>query len=251
MRKYLLCSLFAFLGSINIANAGILYADSTFKLSDYAINTFQSGGASISTSQTLTGGNPGAALQSIIDIPIPSGTFYTSEYFINASFSYNPTSKGAIETIDFVGDAYFKMDPGPLGFRGISELLFQNDNYYTHFISTAADNGVWQTGSTNGLFASDFNLITDLLEVRTDMNSHPDFSNGEILFGTIISTATIGNSAQSFDARVDNISYTVNTVQAQPVPEPESIALLCLGLIGICFFQGKIRWLKNLCVKFV
>jgi hypothetical protein len=194
------------------AIATTVFSDDTFDLDHYSIETFQSGGASINTSQTMSAGNSGAALQSIINVPSHSETFYTREYFLNTTFTYNPESQGAIESIDFKRDVYFKIQPGPLGVRTKGAVIFQNGNYYFYTKNTSPDNAVWQSANSEGLLATDFNLVTNLLTGEVDGNSHPDFTKGIIQFGTTIGSITTGTTAQDYDIRVDNISYVVNEV---------------------------------------
>ena len=129
------------------AIATTVFSDDTFDLDNYSIETFQSGGASINTSQTMSAGNSGAALQSIINVPSHSETFYTREYFLNTTFTYNPESQGAIESIDFKRDVYFKIQPGPLGVRTKGAVIFQNGNYYFYTKNTSPDNAVWQSAN--------------------------------------------------------------------------------------------------------
>lgn len=210
------------------ATASIVFADNTFDLADYTIDTSQSGGASINISQTLTGGDPGAALQTLIQDPGSPSPFRTSQFLLNSSFLYDPGAQGAIQTIDFMGDVFAFMDPGPLTGVGISAVLFQGGNYYLHNIGLSAVNGIWQTGSQNGLLETDFNLVTDQLTLATNNTSYPDFNNGQIQFGLLFATGNFGTIAQNWDIRLDNISYTVNAV-----PVPPALLLFSSGLLGL------------------
>lgn len=210
------------------ATASTVFADDTFDLTGYTIQTFQSGGASINTSQILTGGNPGAAVQALHTVPTHSSTFYISQYLMNSSFVYDPGTQGAIDTIDFLGDAYVLMSPGPLTASGIAAILSQGGDYYVHWVSIPIVNNSWQTGSQNGLLATDFNLVNNLLTGATDSTSHPDFTSGNIQFGLFLGEWTTGTVAQNWDLRLDNISYTVNAV-----PIPAAVWLFGSGLLAL------------------
>jgi len=135
------------------ATASTVFADDTFNLPDYTINTYQSGGASINTFQTLTGGNPGAAMQTNIQDPGSPIPFRTSQFLMNSSFLYDPDTQGAIDAIDFTGDVYIGLQPGPLTGLGISAVLSQGGSYYIHTIWLSAVEDIWQTGSQSGLLA--------------------------------------------------------------------------------------------------
>lgn len=218
------------------AAASTVFTDNTFALADYTIVTSQSGGASINTSQILTGGNPGAALQTLIQDPGSPSPFSTSQFLLNTSFLYDPGTQGAIQTIDFMGDSFADMQPGPLTGNGISAVLFQGGNYYLHNIGLSVVNSVWQTGSQSGLMATDFNLVTDLLTLATNNSSNPDFTSGQIQLGLLFATGNFGTIAQNWDIRLDNISYTVNAV-----PVPPAFWLFGSGLLGLL---GMARYKK-------
>ncbi|MBI9090036.1 MAG: VPLPA-CTERM sorting domain-containing protein [Desulfobacterium sp.] len=210
------------------ASAATVFSDNSFNLADYTVETFQTGGAVISTIQTLSAGNPGPALQTVIEEPAFSGVFYTRQYFMNSSFLYDTNTQGAVQSIDFIGDAYLEAQSLNVTDRGIAGILYQNSRYYVHAISTPPINAVWQTGSANGLLSSDFDLVTNLLTTETDVSSHPDFNNGVLQFGILMGTYTIGNTQPIIDVRVDNLSYTVNSV-----PLPTAGWLLFAGILSL------------------
>lgn len=207
--------------------AATVFTDNTFNLSDYTIETFQSGGATVDITQTLTSGNPGSALQVITDIPTHSSTFFTSQYFLNSSFLYNPGTQGAIQSIDYINDIYVETSAS-LKSRGAAPVVFQGGNYYINIISLANVNGAWLTASADGLQAADFSLVTDLLTFATDASINPDFTSGIIQFGTVTGTSDPGTAATTWDGRHDNLSYTVNAV-----PIPAAVWLFVSGLLGL------------------
>ncbi len=125
--------------SPNLATANTTFSDSTFNLSDYSISKFQTGVADVAVvSQTLTGGNPGAAIQSVINTPATGGsTFYATQYFTNSTFHYDPSNQGAIGSIDASADLYVSIAVGdvPLNFSlyefGVFSIM-QAGNIYVH-----------------------------------------------------------------------------------------------------------------------
>ena len=193
------------------ASAGIVFSDNTFDLSNYTIDTYQTGGASISTSQTLTKGNPGAALQSVINEPFLLNLFYTTQIVLNNSFIYDPSTQGAIQSIDASGDSFVYLQNAALTDRFGIAIILQNGKYYASMIISPPINGVWQTYSLSGLVASDFDLVVDPLRQITDPTSHPNFSSGVIKFGIAIVTYSATDMLPTWDLRVDNITITVNS----------------------------------------
>jgi hypothetical protein len=111
--------------------ATVLFADGTFNTSNYSITIFQTGGATIDVSQALSGGNPGACLEITSIVPAAgSGGFFSSEYFLNPSFVYNPTSQGDIQSIDFAVDVYVQPSAGfRVAVLGGNAVIFQSGNY--------------------------------------------------------------------------------------------------------------------------
>jgi hypothetical protein len=219
-----------FAGSLSTpAAASVVFSDDTFDLTNYTIDTYQSGGATINTSQTLLNGNPGAALQTIITEPLSLSTFFTTQVFMNNSFIYDPGTQGAIQSIDASGDGYlFVQNLNGSLIRYAPAVISQNGNYYVSVITTPPVNGVWQSSSRNGLLATDFELVTNPLLQTTNPFSHPDFTSGAIQFGTTIFTFNPPIGGATWDIRVDNLSYTVNTV-----PIPPAIWLFGAGLLSL------------------
>lgn len=191
------------------ASADIVFSDNTFDLSNYTINTYQTGGASISTSQTLTKGNPGAALQSVISEPFLLNLFYTTQIVLNDSFIYDPGTQGAIQSIDASGDSFVNLQNAPLSDRFGIAIILQNGNYYASVITSPPINGVWQSYSLPGLVASDFDLVIDPLRQITDPTSHPDFTSGVMQFGAAIVTYSATDTLPTWELRIDNLSFTV------------------------------------------
>jgi len=197
------------------ATASTVFTDSTFDLANYSIETYQSGTATINTFQTLTAGNPGAALQTIINEAVSLSTSYTTQFFMNNSFIYDPGTQGAIQSIDVERDTFINLQNIPLENRFGNAILSQNGNYYVYTKSLPAVNAAWLLFNECELQASDFDLVIDPLTAATDPTRHPDFTTGIIQFGLAIHTARTGSLAEPIsDIRADNMSYTINTTSS-------------------------------------
>jgi hypothetical protein len=85
----------------------------------------------------------------------------------------------------------------------------------------------WQDVDSLGLTASDFVLITGAGP------AHPDFSatGAAIEFGFGSSNGSCCGGENTVVSGVDNFSVTTHPAMA--VPEPGSLAMLCLGLAGL------------------
>jgi hypothetical protein len=233
MKKKLFAILFSSLiGCIvsGMAAANVTFSDSTFNLSDYSISKYQTGGADITVSQTLAGGNPGAALQ--VDTHIPAtavSAFYTTEYLVNNTFQYDPSLQGAIDSIEFTYDAYGAISR-PAS-HAVAVVLTQGGNIYSYVnvISGPTLGGTFATAHAVGLKAEDFSLITDLKNITAvDPTQHPSFSSGTLGFGIpgfLYANGFFGVPDTSSVFKVDNLTFTVSAV-----PEPETYAMLLAGL---------------------
>lgn len=240
MKKKLSAILFSSLVGLtfsSMAAASVTFSDGTFNLSDYSISTYQTGGADITVSQTLVGGNPGAALQ--VDTHIPAtavSAFYTTEYLVNKTFQYDPSLQGAIDSIEFTYDAYGAISR-PAS-HAVAVVLTQGGNIYSYVdvISDPTLGGTYVTAHAAGLKATDFSLITDLKNITAvDPTQHPSFSSGTLGFGIpgfLYGNGFFGIPDTSSVVKFDNLSFTISAV-----PEPETYAMLLAGL-GLIGFVG-------------
>jgi hypothetical protein len=221
-------ALAAALGSTSVLLADVTFTDTTFDLSNYSIMTFQSGGGVISVSQTLTGGDPGAAMQ--INTTVPAGQFLALEYFLNPSFSYSPNVQGVISTIAFSQDVNFQSGIG-VAVEAAFSLISQGGNLYVDRIDVPAAAGVFVTASASGLQASDYDLVTNLDTFTQNPTAHPNFAGASMEFGFMGAWSNQATFPAYTEQEVlDNLSITVNTMA---VPEPSSL-LPCGILLAIC-----------------
>ncbi len=215
----------------------IVFSDSTFNLANYSqANFLDNGAVTITTAQTLTGGNPGAALEITGDVP-PNNAFASMQGFVNTSFVYNPATQGALLTIDASTDKEFNTDLN-LASNSFRPLILQGGNYYTATIPLPATKNTWLTGSQAGLAASDF-ILFDFATGTFDATQHPDFAGGGMEFGIANRLTQTSNTSPNHD----DILYDNLRVQLNTVPEPGEIADLFgiggVGLVGLAWRRRR------------
>jgi hypothetical protein len=219
------------------------FIDNVFNLSDYSTRTEQTGGATIDISQTLAGGNPGTALQIITHVP-SGNSFRGNEYFLNNAFIYDPATQGSIQSLGYSEDVYVGLNGISLSSKSGDLLIFQNGNYFVHFISLPTVNNVWSTASAENLDFSNFSLISNLATGATDSSQHPDFANGILQFGLVSFVFVNGNyPTVTTDIRLDNLLINVTSA---PVPVPAAFWLMTSSLISFRIFGAK-RGLARRC----
>jgi PEP-CTERM motif-containing protein len=227
--------------SAPFTRADTVFTDGTFNLADYSISTFQTGGATINITQTLTGGDPGSALQILTTLPSPVAESFSSvSYIVNNDFLYDPSSQGAVNGIGVSVDVYrlfTGQNPSQVGF---SPLIFQGGNYYVfHSIITPYTPGVYEPTSGT-LSSSQFDLVTNLSSGALNTSIHPDFDGGplELGFTSGVSSSGISQTVTA-DARYDNLSFDLMT--ATPEPAAYALILVGLGAIGLGSLRHRPR----------
>ncbi len=224
--------------NVRQCKADIIYSDSTFNLADYFQVSYLSNPqqATITVSQTLAGGDPGAALQILVS-GSPGASFTLTQGLINTSFVYNPGANWPLVTVMASVDKYIQTS-GNLTSNFFRPLILQNGGYYISGIPLSTAQGTWFSGGPNGLVASDFGLF----DFNTGLSSptlNPDFSSGLMQFGFANrnSLSSPPDSTSSADIRYDNL---VVDLQAASVPEPSGLTLYGLGILGM-LLGGRIK----------
>lgn len=211
-----------------------VFSDSAFDLDSYSISKFMQSGT-VDVSQTLNGGNPGAAL--FVDTKVPAPGFDNSfgrVFLFNKSFTYNPQTDGAIDTVSWSIDKYVQIISPPNSglFNATGMVILQGGKIYDTTVVLPSTQGVFLTAGGQALRSSSFNLVTDPTTGATDASSHPDFASGLMQFGTRIAFGVAAGSGDYESlVKMDNFSVTVAT----SVPEANSalMALIGIGLLSV------------------
>jgi hypothetical protein len=204
--------------------ATVKFFDGTFNDSDWTKAFQATGSPSSETAEpSLSGGNPDAFR--LTTHTWGNGTQGVVYHFNNRAV-YDPSTQGAIASIDYSADVI-----GLNTFSGVfgdGLLLEQDGRLFISAFTAVRYPSQWQTKSVSGLTSDGF--------LPLDGDAAPDFSiqGAAITFG-YIRTNTISGSTTTIRHGIDNWSVNVTTVSATSVPEPSSI----LGLLAIGFAAAR------------
>ncbi len=144
-----------------------------------------------------------------------------------SNFVYNPSTQGAIESIDF---SYSAIGFGSGGFLGDGLLLEQDGKLFAGAFTGLPYTNTWQTKSVSN--------VTAFPSLAFD-GSIPDLSasGSPIRFGYFRTSTQSGGFFTTRNG-IDNYSVTVNQVPI-PVPVPEPSTILGLGVLGLGAFCNR------------
>jgi hypothetical protein len=229
--------------------ATVTFQDSTFTNTSLGfLYASDAGNSTLSQGPCTTCGNPGAGFQLIANFnsnavgnpangptdTLPQATFG----IVENSFTYNPSTQGAITSINASVDKSFTTsEPGAGIGNTFRPLIEQDGNFYLAAVPGSTITGPADTGYLNfsaaGLTAADFtlfNITTGAFGV-----GNPNFDGDLITFGFAQNTNLAAGTNNETD--YDNLDITVNP----PVPEPSTWAMLLIGFAGIGFAAHRRR----------
>ncbi len=208
------------------------FTDTAFNLGDYTESLAYASDASLTFGQCATCGNTGTALS--ITAIAPSGVGDTAIAFINAGFSYNP-STGAIASISASVDKNFSTSFTVSDFGSAFHPTIEQDGvYYVASIAGPTLDGTttgYATIAQTGLTAADFQQFD--FATGSFVPGAPNFSGDPMFFGLTQIFGFQGDADFGAEADYDNFTLTINSV-----PEASTWALLALGL-GAAGLAGR------------
>src|SRR6267378_4399482 len=142
----------AFLAAASLWSS-VMFTDSTFNPSDYSVITWKSDPSiTISVGQTQNGGNPGQALQIMYSLPGGNGNSVVG--LSRPSFTYNPATQGAIQSIDFSAEKYVTYTGCGscyIDSNTARAIILQNGAYYMAVLAIPGNAGAYIRASATGL----------------------------------------------------------------------------------------------------
>lgn len=191
------------------------FSDGDFNLSDYAIEVHQSN--SNATITVVVDSSVGQPAPSLGHDTVLTGSQNSRVYYTNNLFTWNPQVQGALSAISYSIDRWISLSSGSLASWGATLLLEQSGNYYRYTQSLPLAQNTWRSATVSDLAQDDFDQVTNLSSGTVNTASHPDFTGGEIRFGTSFGWDG-GSGGQTIFNRFDNLTVQLTYDQPAGVP---------------------------------
>jgi hypothetical protein len=192
--------------------ADITFSDGTFTPGNWTVTIFGTG--TVDVSQQLSGGNPGAFRQITNNV---DGIMWG--YHMNNSATYNPSTQGAILSIDYAEDSIVLAGGGNFG---AGPALMQGGRVFAR--PFAFSNSTWTHRTLTGMDEDNF-----VHWHGEPGGALPNFSatGGPITFGFWNGNA---DGTYSMTTAIDNWSMTLHT---KSVPEPAVLAAAAFAAMAL------------------
>lgn len=236
--------------------ASVVFSDGTFNPANYTTTTYT--GAAGFTTNAAQGIGVGGVGTSYVTSYEKQGSTSPSARFqaLNASFVYDPSADGAIQSIDVAFDGFISLfhNTTPVNLAGASAqarvIAQQDGNLYmaARNVFTGLPFESWYHVATSGFVASDFTLFdpANPFVARTPPNL--DFTGGAITFGfELAHFGVLVNGGPSTGLvrstmGMDNFQLTLNTQDpVGGIPEPTTWLLMIggFGLAGAALRRSR------------
>jgi len=207
--------------------ADVVFSDTTFSNGTYTGTTYSSDpAATVSFGQCASCGNPGQAMQILINEPNSFDIIALG--LNNSSFSYDPLTQGAIQSINASVDKNVIFNQDVSGGNAFHPMLEQDGAFYiATILGPALVNNTttgYNTISQTGLLATDFTKYD--FTTGTLGPAHPNFAGDPITFG-LAQLSSLGFPVQ-LQVDYDNLNLDVVTT-----PEPSYLLVLATALFGL------------------
>jgi hypothetical protein len=231
-KLFITLSATAIIGLAVQSAAAMTFSDpGTFNLGTWT-ETITGDGDVIDT-RNAVGGNPNDFLSLET---IPSGGVIIQGVYINSAASWDPSTQGAISSIDMAIDVTLLDSKfGHADGQAYGIVILQDGMFFKTGFGLTGTANTFSSRQINGAMQADF--IEHLLSGASGA-AMPDFggTGSEILFGLIVANSG-GAPISGTTAGYDNWAITVNPTS--PIPLPASLFLAIAPLSGLFW---KVGW---------
>lgn len=218
------------------AFAIVTFSDGTFNNTDWSLTELKNDGLA-TANQIGSGGNPGTFRQTVNTIPDQNYTISVYGVSLRNNAIYNPSTQGAIISVDYSEDAATAPTSGS---QVSGPAILQGGQYFLRCTGILTPNSAdgWQTQTSLGLLATDFCLMDATGTPNPTM--HPNFSSsgGQMQLGFFRGNVIGPHNAIQPTAGIDNWSVTINNNQPHAVPtlgEWGMIIFIILAVLGAVY----------------
>lgn len=228
------------LATVSASAATIILEDRDFNSADWTTTVVNAvGPVSQSTSQSLSGGNPGTYLRHELSYGQRAGSSAAtiSVASINNLLSINPAISGAIETIQFDFDLISLSRPSNFLLAGFYRpYLSQNGSLFVaQTVNATASSTTWAPISSITTSAADWTPVAGFGSGSIDFSSSgaPIFVGYNVRLGIFCPSTTSFCAPVTAESGIDNFKVTITTVDpiSSEIPEPTALTLLPASLL--------------------